>query len=31
MAAKLRERGIPADRIHVIPNWCDDETIRPAA
>ena len=31
MAAKLRERGIPADRIHVIPNWCDDETIRPAS
>jgi colanic acid biosynthesis glycosyl transferase WcaI len=30
MAAKLRERGIPADRIHVIPNWCDDTAIHPA-
>jgi colanic acid biosynthesis glycosyl transferase WcaI len=30
MAAKLRERGILADRIHVIPNWCDDTAIHPA-
>jgi colanic acid biosynthesis glycosyl transferase WcaI len=30
MAAKLCERGIPADRIHVIPNWCDDTAIHPA-
>jgi colanic acid biosynthesis glycosyl transferase WcaI len=29
MAAKLRALGMPEDRIHVIPNWCDDEAIRP--
>jgi glycosyltransferase involved in cell wall biosynthesis len=22
---------VPAARVHVIANWCDDETIRPAA
>jgi colanic acid biosynthesis glycosyl transferase WcaI len=29
MAAKLRALGIAENRIHVIPNWCDDEAIRP--
>jgi colanic acid biosynthesis glycosyl transferase WcaI len=29
MAAKLRALGMPVNRIHVIPNWCDDENIRP--
>jgi colanic acid biosynthesis glycosyl transferase WcaI len=29
MAAKLRALGMPENRIHVIPNWCDDETICP--
>ncbi|HEY1796195.1 MAG TPA: glycosyltransferase family 4 protein [Stellaceae bacterium] len=29
MAWRIRARGVAADRIHVIPNWCDDETIRP--
>ncbi|MEA2954344.1 MAG: colanic acid biosynthesis glycosyl transferase WcaI [Alphaproteobacteria bacterium] len=27
MADKINARGIPSDRIHVIPNWCDDEEI----
>jgi glycosyltransferase involved in cell wall biosynthesis len=27
MADKIGVRGIPSDRIHVIPNWCDDEEI----
>jgi colanic acid biosynthesis glycosyl transferase WcaI len=31
MAETLRQRGIPEDRIHVIPNWCDDEDIHPSA
>jgi glycosyltransferase involved in cell wall biosynthesis len=29
MGEIVRLRGIPADRVHVIPNWCDDEEIRP--
>jgi colanic acid biosynthesis glycosyl transferase WcaI len=29
MAAKVRERGIPAERMRVIPNWCDDVAIQP--
>jgi colanic acid biosynthesis glycosyl transferase WcaI len=29
MAETLRQRGITEDRIHVIPNWCDDEDIHP--
>jgi colanic acid biosynthesis glycosyl transferase WcaI len=29
MAAKVRGRGIPAERMHVIPNWCDDIAIQP--
>jgi colanic acid biosynthesis glycosyl transferase WcaI len=31
MAERVRSCGIPPDRIHVIPNWCDDEEIRPVA
>jgi colanic acid biosynthesis glycosyl transferase WcaI len=31
MAAVLHERGVAADRIQVIPNWCDDDDIRPVA
>ena len=31
MAARLRTLGIAADRICVIPNWCDDENITPIA
>jgi glycosyltransferase involved in cell wall biosynthesis len=31
MAELLHERGIAPERIHVIPNWCDDEEIRPIA
>ncbi|HZK88890.1 MAG TPA: glycosyltransferase family 4 protein [Stellaceae bacterium] len=29
MGEIVRARGISADRVHVIPNWCDDEEIRP--
>jgi glycosyltransferase involved in cell wall biosynthesis len=31
MAATVRSRGIAAARVHVIPNWCDDDEIRPVA
>lgn len=31
MAAIVRERGIAPERIHVIPNWCDDDEVRPIA
>lgn len=31
MARRIQGFGVPAARVHVIPNWCDDETIRPAA
>ena len=31
MAETLRSHGVPSGRIHVIPNWCDDEQIRPVA
>jgi colanic acid biosynthesis glycosyl transferase WcaI len=31
MAEIVRQRGIPSERIRVIPNWCDDEDIRPIA
>jgi colanic acid biosynthesis glycosyl transferase WcaI len=31
MADIVHARGISADRVHVIPNWCDDEEIRPVA
>lgn len=29
MAARLRARGVPGERIAVIPNWADGEAIRP--
>jgi colanic acid biosynthesis glycosyl transferase WcaI len=29
MAEIVRKRGIAPERIRVIPNWCDDEEIRP--
>lgn len=29
MAESVRGRGVPAARVHVIPNWCDDEAIAP--
>jgi glycosyltransferase involved in cell wall biosynthesis len=31
MAKRVLGRGVPADRIHVIPNWSDDEKILPIA
>jgi colanic acid biosynthesis glycosyl transferase WcaI len=31
MAEVVRSRGVAAARIHVIPNWCDDEDIRPVS
>lgn len=31
MAAYLRSRAIPDERVAVIPNWADDEIIRPTA
>lgn len=31
MAQTVRGRGITVDRVHVIPNWCDDEAIQPLA
>ncbi len=29
MAANLRCLGVPEERIRVIPNWCEDETVQP--
>lgn len=29
MADRVVARGIPPDHVHVIPNWCDDDEIRP--
>jgi glycosyltransferase involved in cell wall biosynthesis len=29
MAEAIVMRGVPPERIHVIPNWCDDEVIMP--
>ncbi len=29
MAKKVEELGAPLTRVHVIPNWCNDEDIRP--
>jgi colanic acid biosynthesis glycosyl transferase WcaI len=29
MAENVLARGVAAERIHVIPNWCNDEQIRP--
>jgi len=31
MAQRIQKLGVPEVGIHVITNWCDDETIRPAA
>ena len=31
MARKVESLGAPAARVHVIPNWCNDEVIRPVA
>src|SRR6266571_2155115 len=31
MAERVRLRGIPSDRVHVIPNWSDDEEICPVS
>ena len=31
MAKRLEAQGLPSDRIVVIPNWADGETIRPLA
>lgn len=30
MAARLQEKGVPAARLHLLPNWADVEHIRPA-
>jgi glycosyltransferase involved in cell wall biosynthesis len=29
MAEQLIRRGVPPDRVHIIPNWSDDEQISP--
>ena len=29
MAEQVIKRGVPSDRVHVIPNWSDDEQISP--
>ena len=31
MAQKVKTLGVASDRVHVIPNWCDDEQITPIA
>jgi colanic acid biosynthesis glycosyl transferase WcaI len=31
MASKLMTKGVPADKIHVIPNWADTTAIAPVA
>jgi glycosyltransferase involved in cell wall biosynthesis len=31
MARKVESLGAPSARVHVIPNWCHDEVIRPVA
>lgn len=31
MAQKVQTLGAPTRRVHVIPNWCDDEAITPIA
>ncbi len=31
MGRRVASLGVPASRIHVIPNWCDDEKIHPLA
>jgi colanic acid biosynthesis glycosyl transferase WcaI len=30
MAARLTAKGVPASRLHVLPNWADLDNIRPA-
>jgi colanic acid biosynthesis glycosyl transferase WcaI len=29
MAARIRDKGVEPDRLHVLPNWADLDTIRP--
>jgi colanic acid biosynthesis glycosyl transferase WcaI len=29
MAERVRARGVPAQRVQVIPNWCDGQAIQP--
>jgi colanic acid biosynthesis glycosyl transferase WcaI len=31
MARRIQAFGVPPARVHVIANWCDDETIKPLA
>lgn len=31
MAARIAAKGVPAQRLHVLPNWADLDNIRPAA
>src|SRR6516162_9084312 len=31
MARKVESLGVPSARVHVIPNWCHDQAIRPVA
>jgi colanic acid biosynthesis glycosyl transferase WcaI len=31
MEQRLRTRGVPPEQVDVVPNWCDDEDIRPLA
>jgi len=31
MARKVESLGAPAARVHVIPNWCNDDVIQPVA
>lgn len=31
MADHVRRTGTPAERIRIVPNWCDEEAIRPTA
>ena len=31
MGQKIESLGVSSARVHVIPNWCNDETIRPVA
>ena len=31
MAERVRARGVLSKRVHIIPNWCDDQVVRPIA
>ena len=31
MRRRVIEFGVPASRVHIIPNWCDDQNIEPIA